>query len=87
MEKQEDSTEAHTVGRPGTKQDPKGKIERQDALQVGRSIHSNHDIERSSFQAAAVERQRRALHVERGHALEVLHLKPRRSGGLLYLRL
>jgi hypothetical protein len=25
--------------------------------------------------------------VERGHALEVLHLKPRRSGGLLYLRL
>jgi hypothetical protein len=45
MEKQEDSTEAHTVGRPGTTQDPEGKIKRQDALQVGRSIHSNRDIE------------------------------------------
>jgi hypothetical protein len=45
MGKQEDLTEAHTVGRPGTTQDPEGKIERQDALQVGRSIHSNRDIE------------------------------------------
>jgi hypothetical protein len=45
MEKQEDLTEAHTVGRPGTAQDPKGQIKGQDALQVGRSIHSNHDDE------------------------------------------
>jgi hypothetical protein len=34
-----------------------------------------------------VERRRGALHVERGHAPEVLRLKPCRSGNLLYLRL
>jgi hypothetical protein len=41
MEEQEDSTEAHTVGRPGPTQDPEGQIEGQDALQVRRPVHSN----------------------------------------------
>jgi hypothetical protein len=41
MEEQEDLTEPHTVGRPGLTQDPEGKIKRQDALQVGRPVHSN----------------------------------------------
>jgi hypothetical protein len=34
VEKQEDSTEGHTVRRPGATQDPEGKIEGQDAQQV-----------------------------------------------------
>jgi hypothetical protein len=83
--KQEDSTEVHTVGRPGATQDPEGKAEGQDAWQVGRSIHSNRDIERSGLQVASVERRRRALHVECGHAPEVLCLKPRRDGNPLYI--
>jgi hypothetical protein len=74
MEEQEDSTEAHTVGRPGPTQDSEGKIKRQDALQVGRPVHSNRDDKRSNFQVAPVEQRRRALHMERGHAPEVLHL-------------
>jgi hypothetical protein len=55
MEEQEDSTEAHTVGRPGPTQDSEGKIKRQDALQVGRPVHSNRDDKRSNFQVAPVE--------------------------------
>jgi hypothetical protein len=74
MEEQEDSTEAHTVGRPSPTKDPEGKIEGQDALQVGRPVHSNSDDKRSSFQVAQAERRRRALHIERGHAPEVFHV-------------
>jgi hypothetical protein len=74
MEEQEDSTEAHTVRRPSSMQDSEGQVEGQNALQVGRLVHSNRDDKRSSLQAAQDERRRRALHVEHGHAPEVLHL-------------
>jgi hypothetical protein len=56
MEEQEDLTEAHIVRRTGPTQDPEGQIEGQDALQVGRPVHSNHDDKQSSFQVAQVER-------------------------------
>jgi hypothetical protein len=74
MEEQEYSTEAHKVMTPGPTQDPEGQIEGEDALQVGRPVHSNRDEKRSGFQVAHVEWRRRALHMERGHAPEVLCL-------------
>jgi hypothetical protein len=54
---------------------PKGKAERQNAREVGRPVYSDCNIKRCSIQVASVDRRRRALHMECGHASEVLRLK------------
>jgi hypothetical protein len=43
MEEQEDSTEAHLIRRPCSAQDPEGQVERKNAQQVERAVHSNRD--------------------------------------------
>jgi hypothetical protein len=75
VEKQEDQAEAHTVRGSGAAQGTEGKAERQDAQEVKGPIYSDRNIERSSIQVASVDRRRRALHLECGHASEVLRLK------------
>jgi hypothetical protein len=75
VEKQKDQAEAYTVRGSGAAQDTEGKAEGQDAREVGRPVYSDHNFEQSSVQVASLEQQRRALHMECGHASEVLRLK------------
>jgi hypothetical protein len=85
VEKQKDQTEAHTVRGLGATQGAEGQTEGKDAWEMGRPIHSNGNRKRSSFQTAPANGRRRAIHLECGHASEILRLKQLQLFNLVFV--